>query len=214
MLSQIFNHVRVDRKLVMGKGAQLVATSSSGAETVVDMTELAALGGVTATAAELNITDGLLVTTAEINRNCDVSTRAVAAGATLTLTEATHEGKTILLDTASGSVVTLPAPVIGARFRFLVSVKPTSNFHQIKVASSSDFMAGSVNILDNDAAAQGAYAADGTADDNIQLNGTTKGGLVGDWIEVEGISATQWAVRGSLVVPAGSNPADPFSAAV
>jgi len=142
-----------------------------------------------------------------------VGQEAVAAGATLTLTSA-DSGKTILLDTAAGSVVTLPAPAVGARFRFLVSLKPTSNFHQIKVAAATDFMGGSLNILDNDAAAQGAFAADGTADDNVQLNGTTKGGQVGDWIDVQCITTTQWAVTGNLVCPAGSNPADMFSAAV
>lgn len=157
---------------------------------------------------------GVLATTGEINRNTDVSTRQVAAGALLSLTEALHDGKTIALDTAAGSVVTLPAPVIGMRVRFLVTVKPTSNFHQVKVAAATDFLAGSANILDNDAAAQGAFIADGTADDNIQLNGTTKGGQVGDIIEIEGITATQWAIRAQLVCPAGSNPADMFSAAV
>lgn len=157
---------------------------------------------------------GVLATTGELNRNTDVSARQVAAGATLSITEALHEGKTIALDTAAGSVVTLPAPTVGARLRFLVTVKPTTNFHQIKVAAATDFMAGSVNILDADAAAQTAYIADGVADDNIQLNGTTKGGQVGDWVELEGISATQWAIRAQLVCPAGSDPADMFSAAV
>lgn len=153
-------------------------------------------------------------TGAELNAAADVSTRQVAAGATLAITEALHNGKTIALDTAAGSVCTLPAPVVGMRVRFLVTVKPTSNFHQVKVAAATDFMGGSVNILDNDAAAQGAFAADSTADDNIQLNGTTKGGQVGDWIDVEGISSTIWAITGQLVCPAGSNPADMFSAAV
>lgn len=170
---------------------------------------------ITATAAELNASvTGLLATTAEINRVCDRSTRQVAAGGTLAITEALHDGKTIALDTAAGSVCTLPAPVIGMRVRFLVTVAPTSNFHQIKVAAATDFMAGIANILDNDAAAQGAFRADGTADDNIQLNGTTKGGLVGDWIEIEGISSTVWAIVAQLTCPAGSNPADMFSAAV
>lgn len=171
-----------------------------------------------AAASILTSTDGTAAATTstavELTRSSDVSTRSVAAGGTLAVTEAAHEGRTILLDTATGSVCTLPAPVIGARFRFLVSVKATSNFHQVKVAAGTDFLAGSVNILDNDGTTQAAFAADGTADDNIQLNGTTQGGLVGDWIEVEGISATQWAIRGQLVCPAGSNPADMFSAAV
>jgi hypothetical protein len=313
MLDQKFKRVRVDHKLVLGKSAKFVATSTTGVETEIDMAELASLNDISATdlakidgitngtvaaskavvvdsnkdatglrnltltnldagasgtagsvdvfpttaskgklaitctdqtgdttvslvagamaaartltirdpgaaASFLTSTDGTAAATTstavELTRTCDVSTRSVAAGGTLTLTEVAHEGRTILLDTAAGSVVTLPAPTVGARFRFLVSVKPTSNFHQIKVAAATDFMGGSVNILDNDAAAQGAYAADSTADDNIQLNGTTTGGQVGDWIEVEGLTSTIWAVRGNLVVPAGSNPADPFSAAV
>lgn len=156
----------------------------------------------------------LTATAAELTRYTDRSTRSIAAGATLGLTEATHDGRTILLDTAAGSVVTLPAPTVGMRVRFLVTVKPTSNFHQVKVAAATDFLAGSVNLLDADGTAQTAYQADGTADDNIQLNGTTKGGQVGDWIEVEGITATQWAITGQLMCQAGSNIADPFSAAV
>lgn len=205
---EIFKHLRIK------KTASIKIENADGTESDVSLTELAALAGVTASAAELNTMDGILATTAELNRVADRSTRAVAAGGTLAVTEALHDGKTILLDTAAGSVVTLPAPVIGMRVRFLVTVKPTTNFHQVKVAAATDFMAGSVNILDVDAAAQGAFAADGTADDNIQLNGTTKGGQVGDWLELEGISATQWAIAGNLVVPAGSNPADMFSAAV
>lgn len=155
----------------------------------------------------------VLATAAELNRATDVSTRSIAAGATLSLTEAAHDGKTILLDTAAGSVVTLPAPVIGMRVRFLVTVKPTSNFHQIKVASASDFIRGSIHIVDSDANAATAYVGEAT-DDNIQLEGLTKGGNVGDWIELEGISATQWACRGLVVCTAGSNVADMFSAAV
>lgn len=138
----------------------------------------------------------------------------VSAGATLTLTAAAHGGKTILLDMAAGSVVTLPAATgSGTVFKFRVTTVPTSNFHQVKVANSSDTMSGSVNILDNDAAAQGAYAATGT-DDNIQLNGTTKGGLIGDYVEVIDLKTNVWGIFGQLVVPAGSNPADVFSAAV
>lgn len=162
-------------------------------------------------------TDGTTVLAAsilEINRVADVSGRLVAAGATLSATEALHDGKIIALDTAAGSVVTLPASSgSGATFRFIVSVKATSNAHIIKVANTTDVLSGSVNILDNDGAAQGGYAATGT-DDTITLNGTTTGGLVGDWVEVVDVLAGFWAIRGQLVVPAGSDPADVFSATV
>ena len=70
---------------------------------------------------------------------------------------------------------------------------------------------GSVNILDLDAAAQGAYAPAAT-DGTMTLNGTTTGGAIGDYIEFTDIATDQWGVRGQLQVPTGSNPATPFGA--
>lgn len=152
----------------------------------------------------------LTATAAEINRAADVSTRSIAAGSTLTLDEATHDGKTILLDTAAGSTITLPDPVVGFRCRFLVTVKPTSNQHRLTAGSGS--IGGSVNILDLDAAAQAAYSATATSTTQFDMNGTTKGGQVGDWVEIEAVTASLWAIRGDLRCAAGSNPATPFSA--
>lgn len=166
---------------------------------------LMSTGTATATAA----------TTTEITRACDVSARGVAVGGTsLAITEADHDGKIVLLDhTAAGSTCTLPASSGSfAVFRFIVHSVNTNN-HIIKVANATDVMSGSVNLLDNDAAAQTAYAASGT-DDTLTLNGTTTGGQIGDWVEFVDIKTGFWAVRGDLVCPAGSNPADPFSATV
>lgn len=158
----------------------------------------------------------ILATGLEINRTCDVSTRLIAAGATLAVTVAAHDGKTILLDTAGGSVCTLPvAAATGARVRFAVTVRPSGGSHIIKVGNASDFIAGQINLLDLDAAAQGAFQGDGAADDTITINNTTTGGAIGDYIELEDTKANVWTVvHGALTVPAGSNPADPFSATV
>jgi len=138
---------------------------------------------------------------------------AVAAGATITLTVASHDGRLIALDTAAGSTVTLPAATGSfARFLFLVTVKPTSNQHRINVTGDDEYV-GSVNILDRDAAAQAAYGAiDGGDNDQFDMQGTTKGGLQGDWVEVIDILADTWLIRGQLQCPAGSNPASPFAA--
>lgn len=57
MLSKIYDLVKVRRKLVMGKGAQIVATSAAGVETPIDMTELAALNNVAA--ADIQKIDGI-----------------------------------------------------------------------------------------------------------------------------------------------------------
>jgi hypothetical protein len=136
------------------------------------------------------------------------------AATALTLTKEQHNGKTIVLNhTGAASTVTLPAATgTGAGLTFIVGAVNTSN-HLIKVPDASHTLKGSLNILDSDATAQTAYPLAGT-DDTITLNGTTTGGQIGDWIEMVDIAANVWAVRGQLVVPAGSNIADPTSATV
>lgn len=194
---QKFANIFVGGKLRLGKQASIIIQNADNTESTVDLTDLGVVAGLTATATE-------------INRACDVSARLVAAGSTLAVTVAAHDGKTILLDTAAGSTCTLPAATgSGARIRFAVSVKPTSNQHRITVTGNDAFY-GSINILDLDAAAQAAYAA-GSDADQLNLNGTTTGGQIGDFVTVEDVAADKWQVFGQAVCPAGSNPATPFA---
>ena len=138
----------------------------------------------------------------------------VATGATLTLTVADHAGKTILLNTAAGSVVTLPAATgSGARFRFLVSVLATSNSHIVKVANASDTMMGGVTTADTDTsgAASSFFAA--ATHDTITLNRSTMGSVsLGEWFELQDVAANKWAVSGQLSCTGA--PTSPFSATV
>jgi hypothetical protein len=148
-------------------------------------------------------------------RNAATAARMVSVGGTaLTLTQATHDGRTIKLDhSAAASTVTLPdATGTGMVFEFIVTAVNTNN-HLIKVPDASNVMKGVVMMLDNDSNAATAYAASGT-DDTITLNGTTTGGQIGDWLRLVDIAADTWHVSGALLVPAGSNVADPFSATV
>jgi len=93
---------------------------------------------------------GVTATAAEINRVADTSARLVAAGATLTATELAHDGKTILFDTAAGSIVTLPvATGTGTIIKLLVSVTATTNSHIVKVADATDLIHGFVDSLKN-----------------------------------------------------------------
>lgn len=124
-----------------------------------------------------------------------------------------HRDKTVVLNRAAGIALTLPkAAGSGDTYRFVVGTTFTGSA-TIKVANAVDVMRGSVNILDNDAAAQTAYSASGT-DDTLTMNGTTLGGLVGDTVTLTDVAAGVWMISGQLVVPAGSNPADVFSATV
>jgi hypothetical protein len=140
--------------------------------------------------------------------------RLIPAGSTLSLVEKLHEGKTILLDTLAGSTVTLPASTGGgAKYRFAISIVPTSNSHIVKVQNSTDVMSGI--ILEAQDGGAGATLAWQTAasSDTITLNRTTTGGTIkGEWIEVEDIAVGFWMVRGML---AGTGTeATPFSATV
>lgn len=156
---------------------------------------------------------GLDATAAEINRNADTSARLIAAGGTLAMTEAAHEGKIIALDTASGSVVTLPASTGGgAVYRFLVTVTATSNSHVIKVANASDEMRGFV-IQDSDTATAPNtwWAADN--DDTVTLNRTTTGlAAQGEYFEIVDAVLNHFFVRGYS--QASGAEATPFSATV
>ena len=135
------------------------------------------------------------------------------AAATYTVL-ARDDGKLHSLNRAAGITVTLPAATgSGLRIPFVVSAVPSGGSSIIKVANASDTIDGLLPVLDNDGTALTAYAATGT-DDTLTLNGTTTGGQLGDQFELVDIGTNQWALSGNLVVPTGSNPADPLSATV
>jgi len=157
---------------------------------------------------------GTAATLAEITRVADVSVRMVAAGATLSVTEALHDGKTILLNSTGGSVCTLPAASgSGMRLKFLVSVLATSASHIVKVASSSDIIQGVVVTIDTDTAGTSTGWATASDSDTITLNRTTTGSVMrGEWLELEDVASNLWLVRGQLANTASG--ATPFSATV
>ena len=75
-------------------------------------------------------------------------------------------------------------------------------------------MSGAVHMVDADDDSQTTITAKGT-DDTVTLNGgTTGGGALGETLTFTDIATNKYVVQGNLIVPAGSNPADPFSATV
>ena len=137
------------------------------------------------------------------------------AGATKTLSRASDRFKIVNLDTAAGSVVTLP-PALGDQieFLFLVTVLATSNSHIVKVANAVDVFRGIVqgHRVDSGNAVLGFTA--GSTDDTITLNRTTTGSVsLGEWLWVTDIATGLWHVRGILSAT-GAAFATPFSATV
>lgn len=143
------------------------------------------------------------------------ATGFIAAGSTLAVTAALHTGRTIKLDTLTGSVATLPAATgSGNTYNFLVTVLATSNSHIVKVANASDTMIGIINgtRVDSGNAVLG-FAAQATSD-TITLNRTTTGSVtLGEWFSVTDEATNVWAVNGMLSAT-GAAFATPFSATV
>ena len=147
--------------------------------------------------------------TREINRLRTAS--AIAAGSALTLTEKVHNGRTINLDTLTGSTVTLPASTgNGAVYKFVVSVLATSHSHVIKVANGTDAMQGFVFSRDDTSDNAVSFFAIAGTSDTITLNRSTFGSVVvGETITITDIALNRFQVEG-FIANTGV-PATPFS---
>lgn len=125
--------------------------------------------------------------------------RAIIGDAVATRTLLDDEsGALCLFDSASGVVYTLPAPVIGMQFEFATTVTITSNAAKIITNSASVFLLGAVQMMIVAAATTLAATGNGTTHRAISSNGTTTGGVIGDFYRVTAISSTQWLVTGFI----------------
>lgn len=172
---------------------------------------------ITASAAELNIMDGVTASAAEINRVADKSTSVVdATAATLAVTAALHGDKVVTLNRAAGVTVTLPAASgSGIRYTFVIGTTATSNANIIKVANATDVMDGSLNIQqDTDADGTLACWMAEAGDDTMTFAGAaTTGGIVGNRIECIDYAAGFWSCT-AWTISGGGSEATPFSATV
>lgn len=153
----------------------------------------------------------LAAQTAELNRIADMSTRIVDCTApTLTVTEALHDGKIITLNLAAGIAVTLPVPVAGMQFTFVVQTTFTGAA-SIKSVAGTHIMIGHAlmgNDSDNTTVLWQALAA--STFDTINLFGTANstGGIAGQIIKITALSATVWFVE--IIGDAAGTEATPF----
>ena len=119
-----------------------------------------------------------------------------SVGATRTLLPG-ESGSLCLFDVATGVTYTLPTPVVGMQFEFLVTVAVTSNAHKVITAAGTQFLIGKVLMGDVTVAQSGdVFTADGSTIRAISAAGTTTGGLLGERYKLIAISATQWAIDG------------------
>lgn len=132
--------------------------------------------------------------------------------ATLTIRKDNHAGTIIVAKRAAGQAYTLPASSgSGVKYSIYIGTTITSNSTTIKVASSTDIMQGlAMQAADGGATLNAWETASDT--DTITFDGSTKGGLVGDLVELTDVESGVWLVR--VTGAATGTEATPFSATV
>jgi len=137
----------------------------------------------------------------------------ISLTASATLDRDVHaNGPLVKLNAAAGLTITLPASSgKGDTYRILIETTVTSNNDVIQVANATDVMMGMV-VTAQDAADTAVIWEAAATSDTITLNGSTKGGIKGDYIEIEDATAGFWRVLGHT--SATGTEVTPFSAAV
>lgn len=138
-----------------------------------------------------------------------VEPKAVTASRALTPSDA---DTVVVVDAAAGLTLTLPAATgSGYVYRVFIKTTVTSNNVIIAVADATDVMQGTVACAQDAADTVVGWEAAATSD-TITLNGTTKGGIRGDFFEFTDVAADLYTVEG--VMSGTGTEVTPFSAAV
>lgn len=189
--------------------AVILNAANMAATRTITIPDPGAAANVLMTTGTATATDA---TSAEITRAADMSARVVnCTDATLAVTEALHDGKIIVLDRAAGIAVTLPVPVAGMWFRFIVKTT-FSGAASIKSVAGTHIMIGHAimgNDSDNAVVRWPAVAAD--TFDTIDMLGTgnSTGGIEGQTIDIKALSSTLWHVE--IVGDSAGTEATPFA---
>jgi len=147
-------------------------------------------GGTSGTILYVNegsATSALFVTALNAVR----SQKTVTTTASLTVADS---GKEIFLNSATGFVTTLPAPVAGMRFTIISILANTSGNHTIVSASSANVIKGNQNSVAGDA------GDTSTADDTISF--VANQSVAGDKVELH-TDGTSWFAYAISRVAAG-----------
>jgi hypothetical protein len=137
------------------------------------------------------------------------------SGATRTLNE-TESGSLVLFDRAAGIVFTLPAPVPGIYFDFLVTTTITSGAAEVITHASAAKMQGTV-LSATEATTPAAnpgpkfFSGDGAASVKISQNGSTTGGIKGSSFRLTCTGTTTNAWTASGLILASGTIATPFA---
>ena len=170
------------------------------------ITALTSLGTATAREDLLHIVDdpGSTPTNKKVTigeyANALMAPVTLADTASITLTEATHAGRLIIVpDVAQTTTITLPTPIAGMSMHFVgplaaAGADETEDTNNVVISAgtgNSIFFKGRLNFLDIDGDANSVIGGDNDSNETITI--TTAGSYD---ITIVGISATIWMVSG------------------
>ena len=127
-----------------------------------------------------------------------VTTVPVTVTGNVTLSAADHSGRSVYLNKAAGIAVTLPAATgSGARYRLILAATVTSNTTTV-TAASGDYINGVIRGGTGSSGSADSWPTTAATNTTITLDGTTKGGYIGDVIELEDMATNEWAISGQI----------------
>lgn len=119
--------------------------------------------------------------------------KVISAAATLTEADS---GALLRFNAAAGYTITLPPAAEGLWFEVSVDTTVTSVVARLACATG-DFLIGTILQGQPTTFTQTARTANGSTHLAWEGNGSTTGGIIGDWMFVHAISDSQWAIRGT-----------------
>jgi len=113
--------------------------------------------------------------------------------------KSSDSGALCLFDAADGVIYTLPAPIVGMQFDFLVTVAGTSNAYSINTDAATTFIGGGIGSFSTTVAEGGdSFPATISSTVSIDLDSDVTGRLVGTAFKLICLSSTTWGVSGNL----------------
>lgn len=144
--------------------------------------------------------DGILSGDYTFSGNVDFTGSSTVKVADLTAAStlsASDSGKVLFLNSTTEFATTLPAPVAGYNFKFIVKSAPSGASYTIVTGSSANILIGGINELEVDTGDDGPYDADG--DTITFVDGVS---VVGDWVEMVS-DGTSWYITGQANADGG-----------
>lgn len=177
---------------ITATGSSINLTSTEAITNAIVLNASNAAGGIEITAGSNIEISGDNVSIA--NRKDELSVLSTITDSSITVSYGTE----YIVNDGDGGAIVLPNAAVGKRITIILGTIIGSNTLTI-TALAGDLLKGYAIMEATDAANNKTlFQPDGTNDLIITLDGSTTGGLVGDKIELTGISSTEWRVRATL----------------